>query len=105
MSRFQFASPAQLEEAWECAWLHVTQHLSCPQIGRRLGMHPVTVRKRLDLAGVARPKRRRHDPKLVEMIAFLSAQGLTQRGIAARLGVSHFTVAQYQPRLRVEETP
>ena len=91
------------EECARCAQLYVEERLSCPAIGRRVGLHPVTVRQRLDAAGVRRRKgrSRQTDPATIAAIAALTAQGLAQREIAARLGVSHVPVGRWQPRLRV----
>lgn len=90
-------------EARRCARLYLEERLSCREIGRRLAMHPKTVRQRLERLGIPREKggHRRTDAHLIAAISALTAAGLTQRKIGARLGICHVTVGAWQPRLRV----
>jgi transposase len=85
-----------------CVRLYVEERLSCPEIGRRLGMGPVTVRKRLDEAGIPRPKGRcrRTAPETIAAIRALTAEGLSQREIGRQLGICCITVHRWQSRLR-----
>jgi IS30 family transposase len=96
-------TPREAREARRCAKLYVEERLSCREIGRRLTMHPATVRKHLDRAGIPREKGRhlRTDAALLAAIAALTDAGLTQREIGARVGRCHVTVGRWQPRLRV----
>lgn len=99
-------TPREAAEAEAIAQLYVVERLSCREIARRLGIHPVTVRLRLDRLGIARDRgRHRRTPRAVQdQIATLTAAGLTQREIAAKVGCCHVTVGAWQPRLAVWST-
>lgn len=93
---------ATWDDGSECARLYVEEGLDCVTIGKRLGMHPVTVRLRLDARGIGRERGscRRYTCRKAE-VERLTAAGLSQLAIAARLGINKRTVARWQFRLRV----
>lgn len=95
------------QDTLTCARLYVEERLTCAEIARRLGMHPVTVRLRLDACGVWREKgsSRRQDADLIRRIRQLTAQGVPQVHIARRLGCSRYVVRRWQSTVPVVEVP